>query len=84
MDIALILKIAEVIGTVLGITAFALVTYWRLKERALVKEHNLLGNPERCKDHDDRLRDLEKACVGLCKDIENIKEDIAEIKRRLP
>jgi hypothetical protein len=78
-----ILKAAEILGILMGAAAFALVTYWRLREKALAARHGLGDNPERCKDHENRLRDMEKACVGIAKDIENIKDDLNEIKRRL-
>lgn len=58
---------------------FALV--WRIydsiKERRLTRQYGLDDNPGRCRDHD-------LAIVGLQKDIESIKEDIREIKGRLP
>ena len=83
MTFTSILEAAKMLGILLGAVAFALVTYWRLREKTLAKEHGLGDNPERCKDHENRLRDMEKACVGIAKDIENIKEDLNEIKRRL-
>lgn len=59
MNAGLLLKIAEVVGTVLGALAFALVTYWKMRERKLIKEKGLADNPERCGQHEARLNALE-------------------------
>ena len=60
MTLTSILKVAEILGILLGATAFALVTYWKLKERVKEKEHGLETNPERCGRHEERLDQLEK------------------------
>lgn len=60
MNAAALLKIAEYAGTALGVIAFALVTYWRLREKRLAKEHGLEANPERCTQHELRLGYIEE------------------------
>jgi hypothetical protein len=60
MNLSLAIKIAETIGILLGIAAFALITYWKLKERVKEKEHGLESNPERCGRHEVRLDNIEK------------------------
>ena len=77
MNLALILKIAEVIGLILGTLAFALLTYWKAKERALTKDKGLEANPERCEQHAIRLAVIEER-------LERIETDIAEIKGKKP
>jgi len=77
MNLALALKVAEVIGILLGAIAFALITYWRMKERALSKEKGLDANPERCEQHSIKLAVIEGR-------LERIERDIEEIKGRLP
>jgi len=77
MNLAPALKIAEVIGIILGTLAFALLTYWKAKERALSKEKGLDANPERCEQHSVRLSVIEQR-------LERIEKDIEEIKGRLP
>jgi len=84
MNLALALKVAEVIGLILGTLAFALLTYWKAKERALTKNKGLEANPERCEKHENSINDINMKLVGIGKDIQNIKDDIAEIKGRLP
>lgn len=83
MNIALILKIAEIIGTVLGTLAFALMTYWRAKERIFIKSRGLEDNPLRCDQHETSINNINLAIVGIYKDIQNIKENITEIKGKL-
>lgn len=60
MSAGLLLKVVEVAGTVLGTLAFALVTYWKMRERKLIKEKGLADNPERCGQHEARLNALEE------------------------
>ena len=76
MSLAALVKIAETVGIILGAIGFALVTYWKLKEKAFTRVQGLSDNPERCKDHEDRLRDIEK-------DIGEIKGDIKAIKVKM-
>lgn len=83
MNLALALKIAEIIGILLGTIAFALVTYWRLKEKVLSKEHGMLDNPERCRDHEERLRKIETIAIKLDAKVEGMKEDVDGIIRKL-
>ena len=59
MDGSTILEIAKALGIILGAVAFGLLTYWRLKERALREELGLKANPERCGRHEERLDQLE-------------------------
>lgn len=59
MNAGILLKIAEVVGTVLGASAFALITYWKMREKRLLKEKGLADNPERCGKHEARLQALE-------------------------
>ena len=63
-------------GAVAGI-ALGWRIYDGVKEKMLTKRYELGENPERCREHD-------LAIVGLQKDIESIKEDINEIRKKLP
>jgi hypothetical protein len=83
MTLTSILKVAEILGILLGATAFALVTYWRLREKTLAREHGMSDNPERCKDHEDRLRRIEEVATRLDEKVSRIEDDVAEIKGRI-
>ena len=76
MNIAVAIKIAEIIGIALGIMAFALVTYWKLRERSLARERGLDENPQRCEQHQTAIAVIEER-------LDTIEEDIKEIKDKL-
>jgi uncharacterized protein (DUF39 family) len=59
MTAGTVLKIIEIAGTALGVIAFALVTYWRLKEKRHEERLDLADNPVRCGEHKARLESLE-------------------------
>ena len=80
MSLAVIVKIAEVVGITLGTIAFALMTYWKLKERAIMKEHGLEDNPERCGRHEEQLKSLSGRIDKL---EENNREDHQQIFRQI-
>ncbi len=67
MNAALLLKVAEVVGTVLGAVAFALMTYWRLRDKRMRRELHIGDNPTECGAHAARLEDLEKDVEDLVK-----------------
>lgn len=73
MTLSSLIKVAEIVGIVLGAAAFALVTYWKMKDKALTKERGLMDNPERCKDHEDRLRAIEGRLATISTNIVLIK-----------
>lgn len=88
MNISLILKIAEIVGTALGVLAFALVTYWRMKEKRLEERMGLIENPERCGEHAARLRALEERMddnheehVRMLDQISRLAVEVARISR---
>jgi len=82
MNLALALKIAEVIGILLGAAAFGLMTYWRMKEKAFIRARGLDENPMRCDQHERSINQINMAIVGISRDIQNIKDDIEELKGR--
>jgi len=84
MNLALALKVAEVIGILLGTIAFALMTYSRLKEKAFTRARGLDENPLRCDQHERSINEINMAIVGISKDIQNIRDDIAELKGKRP
>jgi hypothetical protein len=84
MNLPLALKIAEVVGILLGATAFALVNYWRMKEKAFTRARGLDENPVRCDQHEQAINSINMAIVGIGKDIQNMKDDIAELKGKRP
>ncbi len=76
------------IGAALGMVGLGIdrvMQYKRdKKERVKTAEYRLGENPERCKDHEIRLRSLETTYATTSANISDIKEDIREIKARLP
>lgn len=49
-------------------------------EKRRVAELKLKGNPERCGDHETRLRAVESKLVEVCTNVGDMKDDIREIK----
>ena len=82
MNLALVLEIAKIVGILLGTIAFALTAYWKMKEKALTRDKGLDANPERCEKHENAINDIKLELVGIGRDIQNIKDDIAEIKAK--
>jgi len=59
-------------GTVLGIKKW--------KDNRARKTTGIPPNPQRCIDHETRLRTVESACIEYRTEIGTIKEDVKEIK----
>ena len=59
-------------GVVLGIKKF--------KDVRAKKKEGLGPNPERCIDHESRLRTVEASCIEYKTEIKGMKDDISEIK----
>lgn len=57
------------IGLIAQVCAILIIAGWivykELRERHKVKEYELLENPERCRDHEQRLRCIEKDCSTI-------------------
>lgn len=49
-------------------------------ERKISVSLKLKANPERCGDHENRLRAIETKMTESCTKLDNMKEDISEIK----
>ena len=71
----MLLKIAEIAGTVLGTIAFGLLSYWKLRDKRMRRELQISDNPTLCGDHAKRIAEIGR-------DVENIKEDIRELTDR--
>lgn len=84
MNLPLVLEIAKIIGILLGTIAFALTAYWKMKEKAFTRARGLDENPLRCDQHEKAINSINMAIVGIGKDIQNMKDDIAEIKGKKP
>jgi ERCC4-related helicase len=80
MNLSVLLKIAEYAGTALGVLAFALVTYWRMREKKMERERGLDSNPERCGQHEARLDKIEDRLREEC---DSNRDDHARIFTQL-
>jgi hypothetical protein len=52
------LEIAKIVGAIVGLATGAFVTYWRIREKQLQKDHGLEDNPERCGRHEEAINTL--------------------------
>lgn len=70
----------EAIGEVVTGVAAGTALGWRLydgwKEKRLTKEYELKDNPDRCREHDIKIAEIQT-------EITNIKDDIREIKAKI-
>lgn len=77
-----------------GITAGLGALGWNVwrdrREKRLSKEHNLTDNPERCADHETRLRAQEKELADIKVNLARVEtkvdaltDDVSDVKRKL-
>ena len=75
-----LLELAKCIGIILGIAAFAWVTYRDKRERAMAKKHKMSPNPTRCGEMAARVEALEKDIDTLGK---NNREDHGKLFQQI-
>jgi hypothetical protein len=71
------IPIRELIVGIVAVLTAIFVTWNKIRDLRVEKEHDLLPNPERCGIHQTKLAVIEQR-------LERIEKDIEEIKRRLP
>jgi hypothetical protein len=71
------IPIRELIVGIVAILTALFVTWNKVRDLKIEKEQELLPNPERCGIHQTKIAVIEQR-------LENIEQDIEEIKRRLP
>lgn len=76
MNIRLII---EIIVAVLGLATATVVAIKTIKEAKLRGEVGLKPNPERCKEHADRLKTLEDRDIVYSQSLGELKADIRKI-----
>lgn len=71
-----------VAGAVALVWAILEIKRWRSgrKARAVESENNLLPNPARCADHEERIRKTESICIEIPARIHGLEANVAEIK----
>ena len=78
------LSLVEIANALATLVLVAILAWAKVRERKLSRERGLLENPERCADHEDRLRAIEKVMIRVVEKVERIERDINEIIKRLP
>ena len=81
MDVKQIISL--VVAGIAGLVWAVLeIKRWRSNRLAkkVEKENDLLPNPTRCADHEDRLRKVESVCIEVGPQIRGIEKDVTEIK----
>lgn len=77
------INVVEIANALAVIILAAFIAWTKYKERKLSKDNDLLANPERCKDHETRLRRIEEIIPAWEERFKNMADDIADIKRKV-
>lgn len=72
-------KIVEYTALAVGLVAGVFLGYKEWKERK-ARDRGLSPNPVRCEDHEGRLRKVENVCIEMGPRMEDLEDDITEIK----
>lgn len=78
------LSLVEIANAFATLVLVAILAWAKVKEKRLSRERGLMENPDRCADHEDRLRAIEKVVIQLDGKVGRIERDIEEIIKRLP
>jgi hypothetical protein len=67
------LSLVEIANALATLVLVAILAWAKVRERKLSRERGLLENPERCADHEDRLRAIEKVMIRVVEKVERIE-----------
>lgn len=59
------------------------LVYKEVREANKVKKYDLMANPERCKDHEERLRSIERSCSTMTVSLAVLETRVGGVERRL-
>lgn len=76
-------SLIEIANALITLILVAIIAWAKYREKKLSAEHELADNPERCKDHETRLRAVEVIVTRLDERTTDMAGDIEEIKRKL-
>jgi hypothetical protein len=69
------------------VLAIVIITGWlvykEVHERGKSRDYGLLENPERCKDHEERLRQIEKDCAATTTQLAVLTVEVRGVKDRM-
>ena len=77
-------SLIEIANALITLILVAFIAWAKYREKKLSADAELAANPERCKDHETRLRSIEVVVIRLEERATDMAGDIEEIKRRLP
>ncbi len=70
------LNFIEIANALATLVLMGLVVWAKVREKRLTKSYDLDDNPDRCKDHEDRLRSIEKTLGDIKGDIKVIRSKV--------
>jgi hypothetical protein len=72
------------LATILSIIIIAGYLAWKeIREYQKRKNYSLAANPDRCQDHELRLREIERSCGQIKTDVAVIVEKVGNIEDRM-
>ena len=76
-------NLIEILNALVTLMLASFIAWAKYKDKKLSAEAELADNPERCKDHETRLRVIEGIVTRLDERTADIEGDIDEIKKKL-
>ena len=77
-------SLVEIANALVTLVLIAVIAWAKYREKKISAEAELADNPERCKDHETRLRAIEGIVTRLDERTTDMAGDIDEIKKKLP
>jgi uncharacterized protein YaeQ len=78
------LSLVEIANALATLVLVAILAWIKYREKRLTRAAGLGSNPERCEKHENSINEINMKLVGIGRDIQNMRDDISEIRGKLP